>query len=102
MERPQMIINRNYIIQPYDIRETFKGTLLEKLSDTMYLFDNVTKLEIIRTRNNIIVRPIRRYGTRIFNANSYFELIEDMDEGRKRKRRKSKSKKRKSRKRKSV
>jgi len=107
MERPQMIINGNYIIQPYDIRETFKGTLREKLSDTMYLFDNVTKLEIIRTRNNIIVRPIRRYGRRIFNENIYFELQQD---GKKRKNRKSKkrkskkrkSKKRKSRKRKSV
>ena len=99
MEQPQMIINRNYIIQPYDIRETFKGTLREKLSDTMYLFDNVTKLEIIRTRNNVIVRPIRQYGTRIFNTRDYFELQQD---GRKRKRRKSKSKKRKSRKRKYV
>jgi hypothetical protein len=95
----EQLINRDYIIEPYNSRETFKGTLREKLSDTMYLFDNVTKLEIIRTRNNIIVRPIRRYGTRIFNANSYFELQED---GRKRKSRKSKSKKRKSRKRKSV
>jgi hypothetical protein len=94
----EQLINRDYIIEPYNSRETFKGTLREKLSDTMYLFDNVTKLEIIRTRNNIIVRPIRRYGTRIFNANSYFELIEDMDEGRKRR----KSKKRKSIKKKSV
>jgi hypothetical protein len=96
-----MIINRNYIIQPYDIRETFKGTLLEKLSDTMYLFDNVTKLEITRTPNQTIINPTTRYGRRIFNTRDYFELQQD---GKKRKRRKSKkrkSKKRKSRKRKS-
>ena len=99
MERQQMIINSNYIIQPYDDHKTYKGTLRKKLSDTMYLFDNVTELEIIHTQNQTIIIPGRRYRTRIFNTDAYFEL----QDGRKRKRRKSKrSKKRKSRKRKSV
>lgn len=72
-----MLINRNYIIQSYHNGELFKGRLREKLSDTMYLFNNVTKLEILRTPNQTIIRPTTRYGTRIFNIRDYFELQQD-------------------------
>ena len=114
MESPQMIINRNYIIQPYDdYDETYIGTLIKTSSIRpkyyQHKFNNLTKLE--RQRNGSFI-PTRINGTKIFRTGDYFELLdlhfelldlqEDMDEGRKRKRKKSKSKKRKSRKRKSV
>ena len=105
MERPQMIINRNYIIQPYDdYNETYIGTLKKTSSigpkEYEYEFKNVSKLEIIRTPNQTIINPTRINGTKIFRTGDYFELLQE--DGRKRKHRKSKSRKRKSRKRKSV
>lgn len=101
MERPQMIINRNYHIQvDHDV---YEGTLIRtsrtRSNEYEYEFNNLRKLEIIRTPNQTIINPTRINGTMTFRTGDYFELQED---GRKRKRRKSKSRKRKSRKRKSV
>ena len=103
MESPQMIINRNYIIQPNaQYNKTYRGTLIRTSSigpnEYEYTFNNVSELEIIRTSNQTIINPTRINGTMKFITGDYFELQQD---GRK-KRRKSKSRKRKSRKRKSV
>lgn len=96
MERPQMIINRNYHIQ--DDHDVYEGTLIRtsrtRPNEYEYKFNNLRKLEIRPNQPNYYRRI---NGTKIFRTGDYFELQEDG-----RKRRKSKSRKRKSRKRKSV
>jgi virulence-associated protein VagC len=98
-----MIRNRYYHIQDDDdYNETYIGTLKKtsSIGPKEYEFNNVSKLEIIRTPNQTIIIPTKiNEDEKIFRTGDYFELQED---GRKRKRRKSKSRKRKSRKRKSV
>jgi hypothetical protein len=54
----------------------------------MYLFDNVTKLEIIRTPNQPIINYTTRYGTRIFHTRDFFELRQDGNKPKRRNQRK--------------
>ena len=88
--------NKNYIIQDHH-NETYTGTLkktrtsLRRSNVYEYEFDNLIKLEIIRTSDQTVInRRIPINGSKIFRTGDYFELLPQED-GRKRKSRKIKS-----------
>ena len=74
MERPQMIINRNYHIQDDD--DVYTGTLIRtsrtRTNEYKYKFDNLRKLEIRPNQPNYYRRIIAEKNP--WNAKNYLQL----------------------------